>query len=208
MNNFLSKLKTEVGLTAIPNTIKQELKRGFSNGINQWTISVTVSLHFASHLQTNTERHRALLPSDYWQVTRTCCFISSILTLRGTVTASAMWKSHQRLVSLLWKLPCCTAGIAAETTNSVQSVSLDPHLFFCHLFMTSVSIVRWGQSSFKWQLGGTFEHVMWSSRTPYTTTRSCVSTEPVANALLSLSSLWDRSQKTKSAWLFCFELRV
>lgn len=53
--------------------------------------------------------------------------------------------------------------------NKLRPICLtEPTSFVCHLFIAPVSIVLWGRASFKWQMGGTFEHVMWSCRTPYT----------------------------------------
>lgn len=63
-----------------------------------------------------------------------------------------MWKSHQSLVSLLWELPRLTVGTATETTNSVQSVWLDPHLL-CTICLWPLSLLwfeDWALSSDRW----------------------------------------------------------
>lgn len=79
---------------------------------------------------------------------------------------SVMWKSHHRPTSdVLWKLPELSGDRHRKNKLRPICVPQDktgPTSFVCHLFITPVSIVLWGQSPFKWQMGGTFEHVMWS----------------------------------------------
>ena len=162
-----SKSKAAVWLAAIIKAVKLRLKSIFL-----WKQSVNLNcnalvLPLISNLMLSGAW--ALLPANYWQIIRTLCLSWPVI-----------WQGHElwdqsQLQSGHVKIPS-PSGVPSVRAAAVHSgeplrnnklcpVCLTgPSSFVYHLFITSVSIELRGQRSFKWQMGGTFEHVMWSSR--------------------------------------------
>lgn len=106
--------------------------------------------------------------------------------------SSAIWKSNHSLSIL--RCPscedCCNSqqGLPQkqQSPSNWTRTRLD-HIFCVPFVYNLSSSMLWGQSPFKWQMGGTFEHVMWSSRSAQTAERAYAM---YSGVFIHLRGLW------------------
>jgi len=132
--------------------------------------SVTVSFHAASYPPPNGKRRTALLPAD-------CCqWTITLWITNGIPRGFNQTRSHVKIRPASAAPPVeAHSGDRLRNNKPRPICRTGPTSFVRHLFTNSVSTVLWGRSPFKWQMGGTFEHVMWSYRRP---SRACVLMKP------------------------------